>query len=126
MRGEKPRGESEFLLHVFAKRVVRLGGHAELPQARLTDLTQLVKTDRKADDALLRSFFGLARGGYAEHDRQVCDFQPALRQNRRERRLGRARDSDENDVGLLEIAWLLTVVALHGELDCLDAPEVLL
>ena len=32
----------------------------------------------------------------------------------------------EHEVGLLEVARLLAVVALHGELDRLDAAEVLL
>ena len=62
---------------------------------------------------------------HAEHDRLVRDLQPALGEERRERRLAGAAHADEHDVGLLEVARLLAVVALHRELDRLDAPEVL-
>ena len=65
------------------------------------------------------------RRRHAEHERQVGDLEPALREDRRERRLRGARHADEDEVGLLEVARLLAVVALHGELDRLDAAEVL-
>ena len=65
------------------------------------------------------------RRRHAEHEREVRDLEPALREERRERRLRRARHADEDEVGLLEVARLLAVVALHGELDRLDAAEVL-
>ena len=77
------------------------------------------------DDAVLLRVLQLGRGRDAEDERQVRDLEPALREERGERRLGRAADADEDEIGLLEVARLLAVVALHRELDRLDAPEVL-
>ena len=57
--------------------------------------------------------------------REVGHLEPALREERGERRLRGAAHADEDEVGLLEVARLLAVVALHGELDRLDAAEVL-
>ena len=62
---------------------------------------------------------------HAEDDREVRHLEPALREERRERRLRRAAHADEDEVGLLEVARLLAVVALDRELDRLDAAEVL-
>src|SRR5260221_10449303 len=60
----------------------------------------------------------------AEHQRLVRNLEAALRDERGERRLARARDADEDDVRLLEVARLAPLVALPGELDRLDASEI--
>ena len=125
-RAKSRLAKSSSSLHVLAQRVVRLGGHAELPQARLADLAELLETDGEPDDAILRRLLELVRRRHAEHERQVGDLEPALREDRRERRLRRARDADEHEIRLLEVARLLAVVALHRELDRLDAAEILL
>ena len=51
----------ELLPHVLAHAVVGLGGHAELAEARLADLAELLEADREADDAVLRRLDELER-----------------------------------------------------------------
>jgi hypothetical protein len=68
----------------------------------------------------------LGRRLHAEHDGEVRDLEASLREQGRERRLGGATHADQHEVRLLEVARLLAVVALDGELHRLDAPEVLL
>src|SRR5207248_1484204 len=84
-----------------------------------------VETDREADDPILRRLEELGRRLDAEDDREVRDLEAALREQGRERRLARAAHADEDEVRLLEVARLLAVVALDGELDRLDPAEVL-
>ena len=115
----------ELLLDLVAQAVARVHGHAELLQARLADLDELIELDGEADDALVRRLVELGRERDAEDDGLVGDLEPALREQRRERRLAGAADAAKHEVRLLEVARLLAVVALHRELDGLDAPEVL-
>src|SRR5206468_4291024 len=102
----------------------RLRGHAELPQARLPDLAELLEPDGEADDAVRLRFGELDRRIHSEHEGNVGHLETALGEQRREGCLGGARDPHEDEVGLLEVAWLLPVVALDRELHGLDTTEI--
>ena len=47
--------------HLIPQGVVRVDAHAELLQARLADLEELLEADREADDAVLGRLFELGR-----------------------------------------------------------------
>src|SRR5688572_6190563 len=115
MFGKEPSRKGELLFDVLAQRVVGLGRHPQLTKARLANLAELVETDGEPDDAILRRLFELAGGRHAEHEGQVGDLEPALSENRGKGRLRRARNADQHEVGLFEIARLFAVVALDGK-----------
>jgi hypothetical protein len=87
---------------------------------------ELIDADGEAHDAVLRGLGELLRERDAEHQGHVGDLDPAVGEVGRERGLRGARDAHEHEVGLLEVARLLAVVALDGEFHGLDAAEVLL
>ena len=126
MAREDLLGVLQLFADVLAHGVAGLGRHTELLQAGRADLAELLDADGEADDLVLRPLFELGRDGHAEHERQVGDLEAALREQGRERRLRGARDADEDEIGLLEVARLFAVVTLHGELDRLDAAVILL
>ncbi len=60
----------------------------------------------------------------ARHQRQVRGLVAALRQIDAGRRLGRARDAEDDDVGAIQVLRQLAVVVRHGEIERIDAGEV--
>src|SRR5579863_6173969 len=85
----------------------------------------MIDVNGQSDDAFRERVLELERQGNAAHDELICHFEPALRKKRGERRLARATDTAENHVGLLEIAWLFSVVTLDREFYGLDSAKVI-
>ena len=60
----------------------------------------------------------------AGHQRQIRGLVAALGEIDAGGRLGRARDAEDDDVGRVQVLRQLAVVVRHGEIQRIDAPEI--
>lgn len=80
----------------------------------------------KPNDNRVRSTCSSSAGGAVEGRADVRHFVALLRQVDGRGRLRRARHAQKHDVGLVQLLRVAAVVVGDGELDGLDAPEVVL
>ena len=69
-------------------------------------------------------FLDLRRNRDAGHQRHIAGLHAAIGEVDRRRRLRRARDADQHDVGLFEILDMLAVVVQHRVVERVDALEI--
>ena len=91
----------------------------------LANVEELVDIDGQANDPIAGKVQELGQGLDTEHQWHVCHLEPTPCKICGKRRLARPTDSAQHEVRLVEIAGLFSVVALDGELDRLDATEIL-
>src|SRR5215211_6280565 len=113
----------QLLVDLDQRRVLAVAA-AEPPRALLTDLGEALRADREADHFRLVDLEQRRRRVDSLHDRDVRRLVAQVAQVHRQRRLRRAGDADEDDVGVVQ-PGADAVVVLDGELDRRHPPEVL-
>ena len=110
------------------RRLVDVGeigrGGVEAEDAVLAELDDALGAGDQADDQRMLGGFEFGRQRNARHDRDVGGLDAAVGEIDRGRRLRRAADADQHDVGFLDRTGELAVVVDHGEVERIDAAEV--
>ncbi len=112
-------GRDGVAIDIVLEMAVRL-----LDDAVLANLRDAVGRRDETDDEGPGRLLELRRKRHAGHERHVRRLEPPVGEVDRGRRLRRAADADQDDVGVVQILGQVAVVVQHGEIECLDAPEI--
>jgi len=95
-----------------------------LDHAVLADLGDPLRACHQTDDESAGRHLDLWGKRHARHERHIGGLEAALGEIDRRRRLGRAADADQHDIGIVEIRRQMAVIVQHSEVERLDAPEI--